>query len=127
MTKADIVNQIAKSTGVEKVQVQAIVDAAIKGIEIPNASAGLTAEDVEKIVGEAIKDIKINDSGITAEELKRAIDESVAAAFKNANGAVTMDEVKAAIDAAIDNVGKNTLTPEQIEELVKQAIADMKP
>ena len=32
MTKADIVNEIAKSTGVEKVQVQAIVEAFMESI-----------------------------------------------------------------------------------------------
>lgn len=107
-------------------QVQAIVDAAIKEIKIPEVPVGLTAEDVEKIVGEAIKEVKI-ESGITAEELKRAIDDSVAAAFKNTEGAVSMEEVKAAINEAIENYSKNVLTPEQIEELVKQAIADIKP
>ena len=33
MTKADIVNQIAKSTGVEKVQVQAIVEAFMESVK----------------------------------------------------------------------------------------------
>ena len=33
MTKADIVNQIAKSTGVEKIQVQAIVEAFMDGVK----------------------------------------------------------------------------------------------
>lgn len=33
MTKADIVSEIAKSTGVEKVQVQAIVEAFMDGIK----------------------------------------------------------------------------------------------
>lgn len=33
MTKADIVSEIAKSTGVEKVQVQAIVEAFMEGIK----------------------------------------------------------------------------------------------
>ena len=33
MTKADIVNQIAKSTGVEKVQVQAIVEAFMDNVK----------------------------------------------------------------------------------------------
>ena len=33
MTKADIVNEIAKSTGVEKVQVQAIVEAFMESIK----------------------------------------------------------------------------------------------
>ena len=33
MTKADIVSEIAKSTGVEKVQVQAIVDAFMESIK----------------------------------------------------------------------------------------------
>ena len=34
MTKADIVSEIAKSTGVEKVQVQAIVEAAQRQLPI---------------------------------------------------------------------------------------------
>ena len=33
MTKADIVNQIAKSTGVEKIQVQAIVEAFMDSVK----------------------------------------------------------------------------------------------
>ena len=33
MTKADIVNEIAKSTGVEKVQVQAIVEAFMENVK----------------------------------------------------------------------------------------------
>ena len=33
MTKADIVNEIAKSTGVEKVQVQAIVEAFMESVK----------------------------------------------------------------------------------------------
>ena len=33
MTKADIVNEIAKNTGVEKVQVQAIVEACMESIK----------------------------------------------------------------------------------------------
>ena len=33
MTKADIVNEIAKSTGAEKVQVQAIVEAFMESIK----------------------------------------------------------------------------------------------
>ena len=33
MTKADIVNQIAKSTGVEKIQVQAIVEAFMESVK----------------------------------------------------------------------------------------------
>ena len=33
MTKADIVNQIAKSTGVEKIQVQAIVEAFMDNVK----------------------------------------------------------------------------------------------
>ena len=33
MTKADIVNEIAKATGVEKVQVQAIVEAFMESIK----------------------------------------------------------------------------------------------
>ena len=35
MTKADIVSEIAKSTGVEKVQVQAIVEAFMESIKTP--------------------------------------------------------------------------------------------
>ena len=34
MTKADIVNEIAKATGVEKVQVQAIVEAFMESIKV---------------------------------------------------------------------------------------------
>ena len=33
MTKADIVNEIAKSTGVEKIQVQAIVEAFMESVK----------------------------------------------------------------------------------------------
>ena len=33
MTKADIVNEIAKSTGVEKIQVQAIVEAFMENVK----------------------------------------------------------------------------------------------
>ena len=33
MTKADIVNEIAKPTGVEKIQVQAIVEACMDGVK----------------------------------------------------------------------------------------------
>ena len=33
MTKADIVNEIAKSTGVEKIQVQAIVEAFMESVQ----------------------------------------------------------------------------------------------
>mgnify|MGYP002234360949 CR=1 FL=1 len=35
MTKADIVSEIAKSTGAEKVQVQAIVEAFMESIKVP--------------------------------------------------------------------------------------------
>ena len=38
MTKADIVNEIAKSTGVEKIQVQAIVEAFMESVK--NAMKG---------------------------------------------------------------------------------------
>ena len=38
MTKADIVNQIAKSTGVEKVQVQAIVEAFMESVKTSMAN-----------------------------------------------------------------------------------------
>ena len=37
MTKADIVNQIAKSTGVEKIQVQAIVEAFMDSVKAAKA------------------------------------------------------------------------------------------
>ena len=40
MTKADIVSEIAKSTGVEKVQVQAIVEAFMESIKTPLTQEG---------------------------------------------------------------------------------------
>ena len=109
-------------------QVQAIVDAAIKSIEIPQQSAGLTAADVEKIVSDAVKEIKIPEAGLSAEDVKNAIDASIEEAFKNVNTGISMEDIQATIDAslenALENAGKDVLTPEQIKELIDQAIAE---
>ena len=56
MTKAEIVSEIAKKTGVEKTQIQTIVEAFMDEVKVPHTltAANIPAEDIEKIADEIV-------------------------------------------------------------------------
>jgi type IV pilus assembly protein PilA len=70
-------------------QVEAIVKAAIDGIEIPAMPEGLTEDQVKTIVDEAIKKLQgsIGNTGITKAQMEAAINEAIRAALEGVTGA----------------------------------------
>ena len=95
-------------------QVQAIVQEALK-------DKNISAADIQKIVNNAIEELRkeIGDTAITSEQMKQAIDKAIEEAL--AGKYDDLNDLKGQVESIIGKLD-NTLTEEQIEQIIKDAL-----
>ena len=97
MTKADIVNEIAKSTGVEKIQVQAIVEAfmeSVKGAMIKGENVYLRLRDARGFdeMDEYV-DYLLLDNGVKQADIDR-VEDALRSAAQSAETAIRKEGIE---------------------------------
>lgn len=112
-------------SGLTAEEVEKLIADALAKLEIP--AAGLTAEEVKKIVADALAELQIPEAGPSVAEIEAMINKALA----NLKPGVTAEELKAAIDAAMDEIlatiEGNYLTKDQVKELIEKALEGLAP
>jgi polyhydroxyalkanoate synthesis regulator phasin len=90
------------AAGLTQEEVQKLIDAAIAKITHPET--GLTQEEVQKLIDAAVAKITPNPQGLTKEEIQKMIDDAIAAYKPEIPESITKEEIVKIIEETIKNM-----------------------